>query len=69
MENLELFEIKLEKNKEKIENTNIEYVQLAFSDDGKKRFFKLLEGLIKYNEVYEDYLLKLLEKENEKNNS
>ena len=67
MEVLELFDIKPKKNTEKIEQTNIEYVQLAFSDGDKRKFFEMLEKLVPYDEVYENYLINLLEKEIEKN--
>jgi len=66
-----LFDIKPKENDGVLETTEIEYMQLAFADDKKIEFIRMLEKLcdIFNYEFYQDFLFDLIkEKYNEENN-
>lgn len=71
MDNLELFNIAPKEKHGEIQNTEIEYLIMAFSGNKKKEIIKMLEKLCDKTktEVYADYLFKLVKGEYEKNNS
>ncbi len=62
-----LFDLTPEENKEKIQLTEIEFLQLAFSDNKKKKFIKMMEKLMKPDEVYPEFLYKLVKELYENN--
>ena len=62
-----LFDLTPEENKEEIQLTEIEFLQLAFSGNKKKKFIIMMEKLMKSNEVYPEYLYKLVKEIYEKN--
>ena len=67
----DLFNLKPKEHEGLIEQTEIEYIQLAFSGDKKIEFIRMLERLcIDFNyETYQDLLFDFVkEKYNEENN-
>ncbi len=66
-----LFDMTPDENNGKIEETEIEYLLLAFADDKKKEMIIMMENIIKKTnyEVYPDLLFSLVKGEYEKNNS
>tara|TARA_R110000787_G_scaffold54657_1_gene126944 strand:- start:2672 stop:2890 length:219 start_codon:yes stop_codon:yes gene_type:complete len=66
-----LFDMTPDENTGQIEETEIEYLQLAFSDNKKKEIIIMMENIIKKTdyEVYPDLLFSLVKGEYEKNNS
>ena len=71
MEELELFDIAPKEKHGEIQNTEIEYLIMAFSDNKKREIIKMLEELCNETktEVYADYIFKIVKVEYEKNNS
>jgi|TARA_R110000824_G_scaffold685_1_gene4276 hypothetical protein len=69
MDSLELFDICPKERFGEIERTEIEYLQLAFGDDKKKRMILMMEKIIHNYDNHSDLLFNLVEKEYEKNNS
>ncbi len=66
-----LFDMTPDENTGELEQTEIEYLQLAFSDDKKKEIIIMMESIIKQTdyEVYADLLFNLVKDKFEKNNS
>tara|TARA_R110002020_G_scaffold329319_1_gene545157 strand:- start:3011 stop:3229 length:219 start_codon:yes stop_codon:yes gene_type:complete len=66
-----LFDMTPDENTGKIEQTEIEYLQLAFSDDKKKEMIIMLESVMSKTDydVYPDLLFNLLKEKYEKINS
>ena len=66
-----LFDLIPDENTGELEQTEIEYLQLAFSDDKKKEIIIMMESIIKQTdyEVYADLLFNLVKDKFEKNNS
>ena len=66
-----LFDMTPDENTGELEQTVIEYLQLAFSDDKKKEIIIMMESIIKQTdyEVYADLLFNLVKDKFEKNNS
>ena len=71
MENLELFNMAPKEKDGEIQNTEIEYLIVAFSDNKKKEMIKMLEYLCDYTktDVYADYLFKVVKEKYEEINS
>jgi len=71
MENLELFNMAPKEKDGEIQNTEIEYLIVAFSDNNKKEMIKMLEYLCDYTktDVYADYLFKVVKEKYEEINS
>ena len=66
-----LFDMTPDENTGELEQTEIEYLQLAFSDDKKKEIIIMMENIIKKTdyEVYPDLLFNLVKDKFEENNS
>tara|TARA_R100001530_G_C4320549_1_gene155577 strand:- start:2963 stop:3181 length:219 start_codon:yes stop_codon:yes gene_type:complete len=66
-----LFDMTPDENTGGLEQTEIEYLQLAFSDDKKKEIIIMMESIIKQTDydVYADLLFNLVRDRFEKNNS
>ena len=66
-----LFDITPDENTGTIEQTEIEYLLLAFSDNKKKEIIIMMENIIKKTdyEVYPDLLFNLVKDKFEENNS
>ena len=66
-----LFDMTPYENTGELEQTEIEYLQLAFSDDKKKEIIIMMESIIKQTDydVYADLLFNLVKDRFEKDNS
>ena len=71
MESLELFNIPPKEKNGEIQDTEIEYLIIAFSNNKKKEMIKMLEYLCDNTktDVYADYLFKIIKEIYEKDNS
>ena len=67
-EELVLFDIAPPENNGEIQETETEYLSIAFDQDKKKTMIKMLESLCDENQikVYADYLFKVVKQEYEK---
>lgn len=70
MEELELFDIAPKEKNGEIQETDIEYLTIAFEGNKKKEMIRMLEYLCDENNIkaYADYLYKIVEENYEKNN-
>lgn len=70
MKELELFDLAPKEKTGEIQNTEIEYLIIAFSENKKKEMIKMLEYLCDNTktDVYADYLYKIVKEKYEKNN-
>tara|TARA_R110002167_G_scaffold117312_2_gene293213 strand:+ start:247 stop:462 length:216 start_codon:yes stop_codon:yes gene_type:complete len=70
MEELELFDIAPKEKNGEIQETDIEYLVIAFDGNKKKEMIRMLEYLCDENNIkaYADYLYKMVEENYEKNN-
>tara|TARA_R110000803_G_scaffold182690_4_gene245082 strand:- start:1344 stop:1559 length:216 start_codon:yes stop_codon:yes gene_type:complete len=70
MEELELFDIAPKEKNGEIQETDIEYLTIAFDGNKKKEIIRMLEYLCDENNIkaYADYLYKIVEENYEKNN-
>lgn len=71
MENLELFNLAPKEKHGEIQNTEIEYLIIAFSSENKKQMIRMLEKLCNESkiDVYADYLFKVIKEKYEEINS
>ena len=71
MEELELFDIAPKEKHGEIQETDIEYLVIAFDGEKKKEIIRMLEFLCDKGGVkaYADYLYKIVGENYEKNNS
>ena len=71
MYSLELFDIPPKEKYGEIDETEIEYLVIAFDEDKKKEMIRMLEYLCDEAnmKVYAKYLFKIVEENYEKNNS
>jgi len=67
----DLFNLKPKEHEGFIERTEIEYIQLAFADDKKIEFIRMLERLcVDFNyETYQDLLFDFVKEKYEEDNS
>ena len=65
-----LFDLPRKENKNQIEKTDIEYIQLHFLNTEKKELIKMMEHLLSYYKLnnYPELLLKLTKEKYEKIN-
>ena len=71
MDSLELFDIPPKEKYGKIDETEIEYLVIAFDENKKKEMIRMLEYLCDEANIkaYAQYLFKIVKENYEKNNS
>jgi len=66
----DLFDLAPKENKGEIERTEIEYLQLAFSDGKKREMIIMMESLmVDSDDVYSELLYRLIKEKYEEDNS
>tara|TARA_R100001443_G_scaffold116699_1_gene138106 strand:+ start:179 stop:400 length:222 start_codon:yes stop_codon:yes gene_type:complete len=71
MNSLELFDMPPKEKNGELQETEIEYLVIAFDENNKKKMIKMLEHLCDkaHIKVYADYLFKIVKEKYEENNS